>query len=538
MSRTFFHRAPRRLCVFLAGSLSSLGAVSPILAAPQTLCPQHPLTPSASPTALFERGLASTGTRLAATFVDGQMADVELFERSGPTWISSGVLGAATPFNRNELFGHALDLEGASLLVAVPLAPGPVGNGVLRPFDRTPTGWVARPDIVTTHPFAQFFGDTFDRDGSVVVAHSWSTTFLTTENRLHVFEEAPSGAFNEVLVIDDPNPVPPGQGFSQFGMGLALNDTWLIAGGHRDPEGRVYAWQATPTGLVFTQELVPPGPRSETYGNAVAVSGNLIAVGDPESPEIPGVLGRGAVHVFEYLPATGTFVHLATLRVSVPFGTLQLGASVALEGRRLAATFLVATISSFPPSEGLAVFTDVGLPQQAESLVVQNPLAPNDAIGRTVRFADGEVVTTDRSTIVGNSQVPRGDLGRYTQGPIGLRVCRGAANSTGEAATLTIAPCVTQLGFTVSLAGLPPNEPGFVAIGVGSATLPVGQGVLCIGQPVRVARLVSSPAGTADALIDHVSAGFVAGDVVLVQAWYRDGAGMNLSEARELELAD
>lgn len=528
----------RRIRVFLAGTLSALAAASPTSAAPQTLCPLHPLTPGAAPSASFESGLASAGARLAATFVDGNTADVEVFERSGPTWTSRGVLGAATPFNRNELFGHALDLEGTSLLVAVPLAQGPTGNGVLRPFDETTTGWVARPDVVTRHPSAQFFGDTFDRDGSIVVARSWFGSFASIDNRLHVFEEAPNGAFVEVQVIDDPNQPPAGQGFSGFGQGVAVEGPWLVAGGSNEPAGRAYAWHRASLGFAFQQELVPPGPRSTSYGNSVAISDNLVAVADPEAPQLPGVLGRGAVHVFEYLPATGTFVHLTTLRAQVPFGTLQLGESVAFDGRRLVATFSVATISSFPPLEGLAVFTDVGLPQQTESFVTQNPLAPNNAIGRMARFADGDVVTTDRSSIVGNAQVPLGDLGRFTLGPIGVRTCRGAANSTGDAATLSIAPCVRQDGFTVSLAGLPPNEPGAALIGLGAATMPVGQGVLCIGQAQRVARFASSPQGTASALIDHVGAGFMAGDIVLVQAWYRDGASMNLTEARELELVD
>jgi hypothetical protein len=131
-----------------------------------------------------------------------------------------------------------------------------------------------------------------------------------------------------------------------------------------------------------------------------------------------------------------------------------------------------------------------------------------------------------------------GDLGRFTIDPVGVQACRGAANSSGVAATLAIEPCVTQLGFTLSFAGLPPNQPGIALIGVGAAQSPVGQGVLCIGQAQRVARFLSSPQGTANAQIDHVAAGFAAGDVVLVQAWYRDGAGMNMSEARQLELVD
>jgi hypothetical protein len=79
---------------------------------------------------------------------------------------------------------------------------------------------------------------------------------------------------------------------------------------------------------------------------------------------------------------------------------------------------------------------------------------------------------------------------------------------------------------------------GIALIGFGAAQTPVGQGVLCIGQAQRVARFTASPQGTASAQIDHVAAGFRAGDVVLVQAWYRDGAGMNMSEARQLELVD
>lgn len=517
-------------------SVFILGAAlaAPGWASAQALCSLHPLT---APPGAFRGALAVDGERLAASFdVAAPFTEgVALFERVGPSW--RPVPGASFTAS-GALFGYALELEGPSLLVAAPQLPRPGGQGVLRPFLETPAGWVTQPDITTTHPRAQFFGDSFDREGARLVAHSWWTNLLTLENRVHVFVAgAPGGVFTETQVLDDPNPTAPGGGFSHFGRALALEGDHLVVGAPRGGGGRAYVWQATPAGFTFAQELDAPGPRSREYGAAVAASGDLVVVADPLAPAAPNLSALGAAHLFERDPASGQFAYVTSVRGPILVNVTSLGESLDLSDRRLAVTFRTAPVAALPPGEGLLVVDGLGTPQQATRIVMQAPIFATDAVGRTVRLVRGEALTTNRSTIVGTTTVPSGDLGRFALDGVGLLACDGGVNSLGREATLDLIGCGGATSLFASASGLPPGETGVALVGTGAATVPVGQGVLCIGAPRRVGLVQASPAGTALVPLVQAFGSFGAGEVVRVQVWYRDGGATNLTEALELELA-
>jgi hypothetical protein len=510
-----------------------LGAVlAPGLALGQTLCPLLPLE---TPLGEFQGDLSVDGTRLAATVQAAPASTVALMERDGPAWRP---IPANLPLTNGELFGYALDLEGPSLLAAAPFASGPRGDGVIRTFVETPAGWLAGPDVTTNHPRAQYFAQVLDRDGGWLAVRSWWTNLLTIESRVHLFRINPPTVFptfDELLVIDDPLPLP-ANGFSNFGRALAVSGQWLVIGSARAPEGRAYLWRIGASSVTFVQELDVPLPRSNEYGMTVDVDGDRIVVGDPAVTGPAGQARAGAVHVFERVPGATTFTYAASVHGPSSPASSSFGASIDLAGSRLAATFVVPSIVALPPGEGLAVFDDVGLPTQSVRVVVQSPLGPVEPVGQLARLGADEVLTTNRTVYTGTSGAPAGDLGRWALHGVGLLVCSGAPNSSGSGGVLELLGCGGASPLFGSASSLPASTFAVPVIGTGEAMMPVGQGTLCIAAPTRLGVVATAVQGTAIYALSPALTAFAPGAVVRTQLWFRDGSSSNLTDALEFEV--
>lgn len=510
-----------------------LGAVlASGLAFGQSLCPLLPLE---TPLGSFQGDLSVDGTRLAASAHAMLTDSVALMERVGPAWRP---IPASLPSTNGELFGYALDLEGPSLLAAAPFASGPRGNGVIRTFVETPAGWLAGPDVTTSHPRAQYFAQVLDRDGAWLAARSWWTNLFTIESRVHLFRINPPTVFptfQEIQVIDDPLPLP-ANGFSNFGRALAVSGQWLVIGSERAPEGRVYLWRIGASGATFVQELDVPLPRSSEFGRTVDVDGDRIVVGDTAASGPAGQSRAGAVHVFERAPGATTFAYVSTVRGPSSPASSDFGASLDLAGARLAATFIVPSIVALPPGEGLAVFDDVGLPTQSVRIVVQSPLGPVEPVGQLARLGTDEVLTTNRTVYLGTAGAPAGDLGRWALDGVGQVVCTGAPNSTGSGGTLELLGCGGASPLFGSASLLPTSTFAVALLGTGEATTPVGQGTLCIGAPTRIGVIATTHQGTAIYALSSALTAYAPGAIVRTQLWYRDGAASNLTDALEFEV--
>jgi hypothetical protein len=122
--------------------------------------------------------------------------------------------------------------------------------------------------------------------------------------------------------------------------------------------------------------------------------------------------------------------------------------------------------------------------------------------------------------------------------------CVASPNSTGQGATIA-ALGSTDLSlddFTLNAAGCPAGEIGLFLMGNGQASIPFGDGVLCLdGDIWRIQpALVTDVLGAASLALDfsdptsHTSQ-ISAGETWNFQFWYRDtassGAGFNLSDA-------
>jgi hypothetical protein len=120
--------------------------------------------------------------------------------------------------------------------------------------------------------------------------------------------------------------------------------------------------------------------------------------------------------------------------------------------------------------------------------------------------------------------------------------CVASPNSTGQGATIAYLGSLgfLQNDFTLNVAGCPTGQIGLFLLAPGQASIPFGDGVLCLGG--GVSRLhpaqVTDISGAASLALDFADPGsnaskITAGSTWNFQFWYRDiaagGAGFNLS---------
>jgi hypothetical protein len=105
----------------------------------------------------------------------------------------------------------------------------------------------------------------------------------------------------QIRPIPDPTPPQPSS-LDDFGRALAASAFQIVVGDPLDglsDDGKVYIFSAADGSLLFTLSSPTPEPGGN-FGQAVALVGNLIAVGAPDEDS-----ASGHVHLFD--SATGIF---------------------------------------------------------------------------------------------------------------------------------------------------------------------------------------------------------------------------------------
>lgn len=125
----------------------------------------------------------------------------------------------------------------------------------------------------------------------------------------------------------------------QFGRGLAVDGTTLAVGARQlvvpSPQaaegvqsGAVFVYQDTGGVLVSVQRVLSPAPaEGDLFGEALAVSSELLAVGAPGA-DGPGATDRGSLHVFRR--SGGAFVHEVELLPPQATADQRFGSAVAI----------------------------------------------------------------------------------------------------------------------------------------------------------------------------------------------------------------
>lgn len=224
-------------------------------------------------------------------------------------------------------FGSALALAGSTLAVG---APADSGRGSLAGavYLFNTESWEIRKLVPRRLAPFDGFGTSVALDGDVlVVGAPFHDGARGNQGAAWVFQRRGSD-WVESEILTAPEPV----GDAEFGSAVAVSDDWVAVGARRDTgsrpgSGAVWAFHLG-RGEPPQKLVAESGQAGDLFGGAVAMHGNLLAVGARSA-----IGGNGAVYLFER-GETGSWAPGEML----PGGSGDgLGQSVALDGSHLAA---------------------------------------------------------------------------------------------------------------------------------------------------------------------------------------------------------
>lgn len=182
---------------------------------------------------------------------------------------------------------------------------------------------------------------------------------------------APAQSWDQTLPIEDVE--------TGLSCGAAATATVAAVGTPRfDPynqpeirdEVRVYELQSGAWVQVALLTSAEATPTSASYGRALALEGDLLAVGDPAAPG-PGSI-TGAVHLYRRGP-TGWELEQVVRPETLGLSSLEFGAALDLDGGRLAVGAPTSTVASGGLEDGSAYLFEPGPSGFAEAQRLDGP---------------------------------------------------------------------------------------------------------------------------------------------------------------------
>ena len=229
--------------------------------------------------------------------------------------------------------GNSVAMDGGYTVVGAPLDSTGESGGTVKVFDSA-TGALL---FLLPGPVQSFqFGYSVAISGvRVVVGSPYDDTGAGDAGSAYVYDLSSGTPTMPVVTLNNPNPA----ANDNFGYSLAISGTRVVVGARYDDMGANDAGSAyvfdlssgTPTVPVAT--LNNPNPTVfDQFGNSVAISGMLVAVGAYQNDT--GGTNAGKVCVYNLSSGTPT-VPVLTLNNPSP-ASYQFGYSVAISGTRMA----------------------------------------------------------------------------------------------------------------------------------------------------------------------------------------------------------
>lgn len=200
---------------------------------------------------------------------------------------------------------------------------------------------------------------------------------------------------------------PDGQAADQFGSDAALDGDTLVIGALTDSNpngqaaGAAYVFVRMGNQWVHQQKLLASnGSQNQSFGHAVAVCGDTVAV---------GAIGTNTVYVFERVASSWTEV----LKFSSPLSGL--GRSVAIDGDRLVAGAWTANPLGIGTTGGVYVYERGPTEWELMEILVHDNPVPGDNTGWDVDVQGDCIVATDQETDPGRAFVFQQEAGVWAQ---------------------------------------------------------------------------------------------------------------------------
>ena len=282
-----------------------------------------------------------------------------VFVRSGTTWVEEQKLtGSDNSFG--DSFGRSVSIEGDTIVVGAfgNSDPGQSEVGSVYVFRHTGTGWVEQQELTASDAATGWrFGLSVDISNGTIVTGADGNTELgffsgaiyiftfdgsnwIEQQKLHAQDAAESASFGFHVAISGDRIVAGApqdsvgthtmgaayvfsrktNGWSQdrklvggnnaiafdgFGLRVAIDGDTIVVGSPNDSErafrgGSAYVYKRNgQSGWSLREKLYPSNPaKDDTFGLAVAASGNVVLVGTPAKSDV--AFFAGAAYVYEF----------------------------------------------------------------------------------------------------------------------------------------------------------------------------------------------------------------------------------------------
>ena len=342
------------------------------------------------------------------------------------------------------LYGFSVARSGPMLAIGSPGFPaaGP-GAGAVFIFTRTGAEWLSTSILFAdgVQP-GDNTGSSVAIDGTTLVVGLRKADSLGTDSgSVHVFEFSGFG-WVDVATLTDPD----GGEFDEFGASVAIDGDVIVVGSPYDlngvnETGSVSVFRRVAGVWQHEQKLLSAvGDNGDSFGTSVAVSGDRLAVGAPESNPAAG-LDAGSVHVYEF--GGGTWTESATLtRQNGGPGDL-LGTSLSMGPNLIVAGAPFANDAAFEAGAVIPFRRDGSVWLEGTEITSPSP-ASNRYFGSSVDLTATEL-------LVGEPFAPAG--GAFAAGAAHRFVDLGTTFVFGETVTAGAPTSGALLGSAVSIEG-------------------------------------------------------------------------------------
>ena len=271
---------------------------------------------------------------IGAPGADNQRGAVYTYSRSGLVWLPADKIFPQQGQD-GEAFGQALGYTGTDLIIGSPENSNINGTnaGLVYLYNRSISSWSFDSTLLATNRLIQpLFGSSVAIRGDLAVIGAKGKE--TDSGAAYVYERQ-SGGWSQVaeLVASD------GEAGDLFGASVGIAENYVVVGAPGDDNdggadvGAVYIFLRGSDGWSEQARLLPSaGATQDSFGVAVAIDGELIAVGSPNDDHNQGT---DAGSVYLYTPNGSTWQEQAFLVVPDGGTGDRFGYSLALENTTL-----------------------------------------------------------------------------------------------------------------------------------------------------------------------------------------------------------
>jgi CSLREA domain-containing protein len=427
------------------------------------------LSPVSSLISRSGEGARYGGSGITETFTQGMMGVEQSFRidkrpaGSGPLLVKVGLSGLTATGSGDSLalhrasgapvgtYGGLRVTDAGGRVVKASMSPAPGGRGVVISVDDRTARYplVVDPTFVFLEEVASSApGD----DLGYAVSVSGSTAIVGAPNEsgggAAFILNLVNGGWVNAGILNLPASAP--DGTSGFGSEVAISGSTAVVSASAGGVGAVYVYTLSQGSWIYanTELTAPDGAPGDNFGQSIATSGGVIAVGAPDhTVEATGYVGA----TYIYTLAEGTWFYTAELTPNDNEAFDESGSSVAIS--ESGTTVVAGANDGGIPSAYVYTLSGGASPSwgQAQQLVAPNPTSSNGALS---------AVAISGSTIVlGGSEFVNSDTGQ-------AYVYTNSGSGWDLAATLNPADSGGYFGTAVAISG------GTIVVGAFGHSIP------------------------------------------------------------------